>query len=125
MPKLIRHITNVWTVYRLNPDGTETDGPFIAEMSRPQDWGNPKRWKYKVYTLSAQIKDTKYEHEVHCWAELPIEDYKHLELFSGVIAQIMLPGTPVQKCSNKYLQEDDFWMEEWGELPPYPEDPGR
>lgn len=111
-------LTNVWTVYRLNPDGSEAEQGF-AELSRPQDWGNSDKWLYKTYTLHAEIKGQKYINEAHCWAEKPIEEHKHLEMFSGLIATILMPGTPVELCSNTHLSEDDFWNSKWGKLPPY------
>ena len=33
-----------------------------------------------------------------------------------------MPGANPKLCSMDYLDEDDFWSEEWGEMPPYYEE---
>lgn len=112
-----RHVTNVWTLYRLNPDGSEAEHAF-AQLSRPQDWGDAQKWKHKVYRLRADLGDITYEHEVHCWAEQPIEDGEHLKLFAPLVATILQPGMDVRLCGPTHLAMDDFWEDEWGDLPP-------
>lgn len=112
-------VTNVWTIYR---EGDDT----MAVLARPQDWGNPAKWMYDVYTLEGH----GHRNEVHCWLQLlpgevageHILPAVHLEAFSQLIVQILLPGTPLHECNKQYLREDDFWDDAWGKMPPYYED---
>jgi hypothetical protein len=32
---------------------------------------------------------------------------------------IMMPGKPRELCDRSHLEEDDFWLKEWGTRPPY------
>lgn len=108
---------NPWTIYRLNADGSEA-AEAVAEHSRPQNWGQPDTWMYRVYALQCTIRGRTYRNYAHCWAELPITEAEHLELFAPLIAQIMFPSTPVQRCADTHLVVDDFWATDWGPLPP-------
>src|SRR5262249_4599801 len=90
------------------------DQPSLAELSRPQDWGDP-RWMYRVYVLEAQ----GYRNEVHCWLDQHVKEHEHLQTFASLICQIVLPGKPRELCGRDYLNTDDFWSKQWGKQPPY------
>lgn len=105
----LQRVTNCWTIY--TPDNTNE--PAIAEMGRPQDWGNPK-WMYRVYVLEAQ----GYRNEVHCWVDRQMPEHEHLTTFASLICTIMRPGWDPKRSGREYLDEDDFWEEAWGEMPP-------
>jgi hypothetical protein len=109
----LKPVNNCWTIYTSEKE----DEPSLAQIGRPQDWGDP-RWMYRVYTLEAQ----GYRNTVHCWVDQQIKDHEHLQLFAPLVATIMLPGWPVERSGRDYLTEDDFWSEAWGEMPPYAED---
>lgn len=106
----LKTVNNCWTIW----EEMLEDGHRLATMGRPQDWGNP-RWMYRVYILEAQ----GYRNIVHCWTDAPLNEYQHLERFAGVICQIMLPGWEVERSTREFMHEDDFWMDEWGKMPPY------
>lgn len=112
-----KQITHVWAVYRINESGQEADKAF-AEMRRPQDWGDPERWLYKVYAFEAEIDGAKWRNEVHCWGEKPLSEAEHLKLFAPLVAMLIEPSQPVEVCSNTHLAQDDFWYMGWGPLPP-------
>jgi hypothetical protein len=103
---------NCWTIYR------EGDNQ-LAQIGRPQDWGNQARWMYDVYFLEAHT----YRNEVHCWLELldgeELQPQDHLDWFSTLVTQILIPGTPRHESDRQYLAEDDFWDEAWGPAPPF------
>lgn len=40
-------------------------------------------------------------------------------LFASIIVHIATPGTNPKLCGTDYLDEDDFWSDQWGEMPPY------
>ena len=106
----LKPVNNCWTIYTSEKE----DEASLAQIGRPQDWGDP-RWMYRVYTLEAQ----GYRNTVHCWVDAQMKDHEHLQLFAPLVAQIMLPGWPVQRSGRDYLGPDDFWRKEWGEMPPY------
>lgn len=110
-PEPLKPVNNCWTIYL--PDSKE-DGPPLACLGRAQDWGDPK-YMYRVYTLEAQ----GYRNTVHCWVDQPMKEHEHLQLFAPIIAQIMLPGVPVKLSTRAFMDEDDFWQDDWGQMPPY------
>lgn len=91
---------------------------ILCYHGRPQDWGNP-RWKYYKFTLIDH--GAGYENECHCWLDTSYKKPEGTpgELFASLITMILRPGTPVNKCSNEYLDEEDFWNKEWGPRPPW------
>lgn len=113
--KALMPVNNCWHVH-LN--GSDEAGDSLAFMGRPQDWGDPK-WMYRVYTLEAQ----GYRNVVHCWVDQQVGEFEHLQSFAGLVCSIMLPGWPVWKSGRDYLDQDDFWQPEWGEQPPYHDEP--
>lgn len=116
-PTTIVH--NVWTVYGLNPDGSEAS-EAVALKQRPQDWGDPK-WYYELYRFDRWIKGEHYINYAHCWTDLkkPIGEYAHL--FSQMIVSILIPGDNELLCGKQFLADDDFWNNAWGARPPHHE----
>jgi hypothetical protein len=117
-PDFIQEVHNVWAVYE-NPEG---DTP-LAEHARPQDWGDP-RWHYEKFRLewqhtTADGEVARYINHAHCWTEIRLELYQYPEHFASLIVQIMYPGSHPKLCGREYLEENDFWEEEWGKQPPY------
>lgn len=115
-------VHNAWTVYGLNPDGTEADQPF-AQWGRPQDWGHP-RWHYHRYAFTWETAPNgrPYVNHCHCWTDLVREPGTYAELFAALIAQILLPGHAPQLCGREFLAEEDFWDKRWGKQPPFYEE---
>jgi len=104
-------ITQVWTIVASKP---LPDGTLWSEMRRPQDWGDPK-WTHRVF---AYVKD-EYSQGVHCWVDVPMSETEMIELFRPLITQVFIPGTPVWLCGAEFMDEDDFWDEKWGDMPPF------
>jgi hypothetical protein len=118
-------VHNCWTIYGLNPDGSEATEK-LATFSRPQDWGDPK-WTYGRYRFEwiTSHDGRCYINHCHCWTDLSLEHPSdHPKLFANLIVMIMQPGLPAELCGREYLAEEDFWQSEWGEMPPvyYPPD---
>lgn len=107
--KELKPLHKCWTIWQEKLD----DGSNLATIGRPQDWGDPK-WMYREYALEAH----GYRNIVHCWTDAQLNEHEHLQLFAGLIAQIMLPGWPEHKSGNEYLDVDDFWDKSWGKMPP-------
>lgn len=110
-PAALKPVNNCWTIYAADAKPGE---PAFCQMGRPQDWGDP-RWMYRVYALETQ----EYRNTVHCWLDVQVQEFEHLQTFMPVIAQIMLPGWPVELSGRDYMGEDDFWSRQWGEMPPF------
>lgn len=111
LPTPLKPVNNCWSIYT---EGATEDMPAMAQIGRPQDWGDP-RWMYRTYTLEAQ----GYRNTVHCWLDHQVNEHEHLETFAPLVATIMLPGWPVERSGRDFMDEDDFWSAEWGEMPPY------
>ena len=109
---------NAVAIYGLNEDGSEVEQPIMS-FYRPQDWGNPKRWHYEFFRLEWVHKNKKYINNCHCWTDLKNPKGGYPLLFAEGIAMILMPGHSPQECGRDYLRGDDFWCEEWGEMPPY------
>lgn len=121
-PKPIE-VHNAWTIYGLAPNSRPLDEP-LAVHSRPQNWGDP-RWVYHRYRfewLSAP-DGKRYINNAHCWTDLDQQPGEYADLFAPLIAQILMPGTAPQLCGRDYLEQDDFWSGEWGEMPPFYDGP--
>ena len=114
----IVEVHNVYTIYGVNPDGTEAQEPF-AQMSRPQDWGNFERWHYERFCFEWIQETMRYINNAHCWTDLKLERYKYPSLFAPLVVQIFMPGANPKLCAMDYLDEDDFWSDDWGEMHPY------
>lgn len=110
----IIEVHNVWTIY-----ASDSDNPPIAQMSRPQDWGNKERWHYERFYFEWILETTRYINHAHCWTDIKVERGEHPMLFASLIVQIAMPGANFKLCGMDYLDEDDFWSEQWGEMPPY------
>lgn len=115
-------VHNCWAVYGVNKDGSEAKQP-IAQFSRPQDWGDP-RWHYERFRFEWTHNNKHYINHAHCWTDIKRELFEYPQLFAQLIVQILMPGAKEQFCGREYLAEDDFWLDEWGPMPPYyyPED---
>lgn len=109
-------VHNAWTIYGLNPDGTESEQK-VAEFRRPQDWGHP-RWTYKRYRLEYDEGGSRLITHAYCWTDLQRAPHQYHELFAPLIIQSLSPGRPGALCGDEYLDEDDFWEEAWGPMPP-------
>lgn len=120
-PEIIE-VHNCWAVYGVNHDGSEVKQP-VAEFSRPQDWGDP-RWHYERFRFEWTHNNKHYINHAHCWTDLQRQQHEYPQLFAQLIVQILMPGAKEQFCGREYLAEDDFWLDEWGPMPPYyyPED---
>lgn len=111
-------VHNAVTIYGLNEDGSEAEQPIMS-FFRPQDWGDSKRWHYEFFKLEWHTQGKIYINNCHCYTDLKNPEGGYSLLFAQGIAMILIPGHPAQECGRDYLCQDDFWSEEWGEMPPY------
>ena len=116
-------VHNVWTVYGMNSDGTEAEEPFAC-LQRPQDWGAP-RWVYNLFRFDWITEEKHYINHCHCWTDLQMERHEYPGFFAPLITQIHMPGQRAELCGRDYLEEEDFWLDAWGEWPPIFEDEDR
>lgn len=107
--RTLKPIVNCWTIYHSDDE----EVPSIAEFRRPQDWGDP-RWMYRVYHLEA----LGFRNECHCWIDQALSDLEHLEAFAQLMTQIMQPGIKRELAGRDFVAEEDFWVAEWGSMPP-------
>lgn len=107
----LKPINNCWTIYA---DGSSEEIPAMATLGRPQDWGDP-RWTYGCFVLEAN----GFRNTCHCWIDLPLKPHELLQQFATLMTQIVQPGHPVELSGRDFLNEIDFWRDEWGVMPPY------
>lgn len=110
----IVEVHNAWTVYGLDEDGKK---PF-ATFSRPQDWGDRSRWHYEKFRFEWVTEGKHYINHVHCWTDIKEPKQGYPALFAPLIVQILMPSRDPRLCGQSYLDEEDFWDEAWGEMPP-------
>lgn len=119
-PEVIE-VHNVYAVYALDADGSEVDEP-VAMYSRPQNWGSP-RWHYERFRFEWITEDKHYINNAHCWTDLKLEQRgQYPGMFSQLVSQIMMPGSDPRLCGREYLDEEDFWDDSWGPIPPFADD---
>ena len=124
----VESVHNIYTLYELDEDGSQAEREIIS-FARPQDWGDPERWHYHTCTVQFELPDreggrTRFVNHCHLWQEVkrsPVEAYQQV---SEYLFMVMMPGQPEEECGRSHLREDDFWLEEWGEMPPYTESEG-
>lgn len=113
----IVEVHNCWTIYGANPDGSKSENR-LACFERPQDWGHP-RWTYNRFHFEWPTDDTHYVNHAHCWTDVPgLDPGDYPEFFAPLIVKVMMPGHTEQLCGRDYLHPEDFWSDEWGEMPP-------
>ncbi|MEL6408671.1 MAG: hypothetical protein AAFR81_30165 [Chloroflexota bacterium] len=108
---------NPWMVMLAEADN---ETPGIIQLSRPQDWGNPK-WHYREVTLVVEIAGTVYESHAHVWIDVEIEDADLMQynFFRECVFSVQYPGANPKVCGRDYLDQDDFWQDSWGDMPPH------
>ena len=111
-------VVDVHNVYCLYSNADEEKNNFLSISSRPQDWGDP-RWNYHFVKLQIKHSNTIYINNAHLWTTEELNIPELTGTFGGALGMIMQPGKPPEICDRSHLQEDDFWCEEWGEMPPY------
>lgn len=114
----IRETYNAVTIYGMDEYGTQVERP-IAEFSRPQTWGDKEQWHYEFFRLSWVRDGYEYINNCHCYTDMKNPECGYPVLFGQLVATILYPGRPPQLCGREFLDEDDFWCDEWGEMPPY------
>lgn len=107
-------IHNVFTLYELDEEKNIVEEPVLS-FFRPQDWGNKERWHYYYCKLEVG----KYICHCHLWQEKERSIYEACRHIGQYLFMFLQPGTPAQLCGRDCLDEDDFWLKEWGEQPEY------
>jgi hypothetical protein len=107
-----------WAVYTAEDPKVQP----IAELHRPQDWGDP-RWMYRFYILAYFLNGEAHANHVHIWHEGHIPEYQLLSESAGLIAMSLEPGVAVELSGRDFLDQDDFWLDDWGKMPPYWDNP--
>ena len=110
-------IVNVHNVYTLYSPVDEDDCAFLSISSRPQDWGDP-RWNYHFVKVELKYDNTIYINNAHLWTTKEMNIPELTGTFGKALGLIAEPGQPPEICDRSHLREDDFWCEEWGEMPP-------
>ena len=111
----ITQVHNVFTLYESSKPGEPS---LLSVSSRPQDWGDPS-WHYEFIKLEWKHFNTLYIQNAHVWTTTKMAAPEILGKMGGAIGMIMQPGKKPELCDRSHLDEDDFWCEEWGEMPPY------
>lgn len=126
-PIVVTEVHNVYTVYELEPDGTQSAEPMLT-FSRPQDWGHP-RWRYHYCRIDFDAdshfaaKGQRYIHHCHAWQEVKRSTIEAMQMIAEHLWLVYQPGVRPELCDRSHLQEDDFWSDEWGPAPPHFEEP--
>lgn len=117
-PQNTVEVHNVWTIYGVDEDGKPSVQPF-AEHSRPQDWGDQKRWSLHRYRYETEMDGKRYINNLYGWTDLPLEPHQYAERFASLLVIVLMPGSTPELCGREYLHEDDFWDDAWGAPPPF------
>jgi len=111
-------VHNVYTLQELSEDGTLSETPLLI-FFRPQDWGNPQRWHYHQCSIAYTFRGTNYINNCHIYQEVERNSVEAFQAIAPYLFEVYMPGCPVEIAAKSHLQEDDFWSEAWGDLPPY------
>lgn len=113
----IVEVHNVYTLYELDEGGEKVDTP-ILEFFRPQDWGDASRWHYHQCQVQFSLRESTYINNCHIYQEVERDLVSACQEIASYLFMVMMPGTPEQIAGSSHLREDDFWLLEWGPLPP-------
>ncbi len=112
-----REIVEVHNAYALYQSEDEREG--MIQTSRPQDWANKSQWAYERFKFEWLDKEKHYINNAYCWYNpSDLEKWEVPRTFAGAIAMILMPGSEEKLCGNCYLDEEDFWCDDWGVKPP-------
>jgi hypothetical protein len=117
-PHAPREVHNIYTLY--SDDESET--ALLSFEFRPQDWGDP-RWQYRKTETSLTINEQSYRHISHFWIEQQMSDadFFNEDWVGKMMCTVLLPGCEKELCGRDFLDEEDFWNDEWGKMPPHHE----
>jgi hypothetical protein len=107
-------VHNIFTLY------SDDEAALLAFGKRPQDWGEPN-WKYKKVETRVSIQGQAYKQVAHFWFTENYSDAEFLQQdwVKQMIGSIYQPGASEELCGRDFLDEDDFWQEDWGKMPPH------
>jgi hypothetical protein len=108
---------NVFALYELDEEGNKAENDFL-EFYRPQDWGSP-RWHYHYCKIEFTSEKTLYINHMHIWQEMKRNTAAAIAKIPFSVLFKFNLRKPVQLCDRSHLSEEDYWSEEWGEIPPY------
>lgn len=113
-----REIVEVHNAYSLyQSDKVLSDGSIM--MSRPQDWGNPNKWKLERFRFEWMNGSKHYINNAYCWYNpKKLSKGDTPRAFAPAFTTIFIPGDKEQLCSNRFLAIEDVWDKDWGEMPP-------
>ena len=111
-------VHNIYTLYELDEYGTDVETPILS-FSRPQDWGDSSRWHYHQCRVQFSYGGTVYINNCHLWQRATRNSVEAFQQVAPHLFMVMMPGRIEQLAGNYFLDEDDFWDEVWGEIPPY------
>jgi hypothetical protein len=108
-------IHNVFTLH-----ASEDGGEGMVSFHRPQDWGNPEEWQHISVSIFVPNSEPRYSSRCcHIWCHPSHERFELLRSAGGLLFSFYFPGRPGELCDRSHLAEDDFWLPEWGKMPPY------
>lgn len=111
-------VHNIYTLYELEEDGSASNTPILS-FSRPQDWGDSTRWHYHWCRVQYELRGTMYINNCHVWQEVDISSIEAFQRIAEQLFMVMMPGSQEQLAGREFLDEDDFWLPEWGKQPLY------
>lgn len=116
------NVHNVYTLQELDENGNPSPTPLLS-FFRPQDWGNSSRWHYHQCSIQFTLDGTTYINNCHLYQEIERNSIEAFQFVSEYLFMVALPGCKQELAAKSHLNEDDFWEKEWGDLPPYYEEP--
>ncbi|MBW4665365.1 MAG: hypothetical protein KME01_14385 [Chroococcus sp. CMT-3BRIN-NPC107] len=111
-------VHNIYTLYEIDTDGSFVEMPILG-FSRPQDWGDTSQWHYHQCRLQFSYCGTVYINNCHVWQQVERNTIEALQRIAPQLFMVSMPGRQEQLAGRDFLDEDDFWLPEWGERPPY------
>lgn len=109
---------NIYTLYELNEDGSEAEDKLLSFGFRPQDWGDP-RWHLHYCKIEISLSEQIYINHCYVWQEVERNSVEAFQAISSSLFLMGIPGRVPELCGKTHLSEDDFWCDEWGQMPPF------
>ncbi|MBW4514609.1 MAG: hypothetical protein KME11_05230 [Timaviella obliquedivisa GSE-PSE-MK23-08B] len=110
-------VHNCYTLHEVNEDGSQSEHPLLSLGERPQDWGDP-RWHYHRCKVEFESNGNYYVNHCHVWQGVERSSYEAFKTIASALFMAAYPGQPWQLCGREFLEEEDFWLDEWGKRPP-------
>jgi hypothetical protein len=111
---MMQETHNCYVLHELDRDGNRLNEPKLTFL-RPPDWGHP-RWNYHYCKIEIA---GEYINHCHIWQEVSRHPVEASKLIAPWLFMSQFPSPPRELCDRSHLDALDFWLGEWGPMPPH------